>query len=61
MLWQAHLSEAERRCPRLPESRHLPEIVASRRQLRASLVCYWHKADMLNALTNVRFWGQSGH
>jgi hypothetical protein len=21
---------------------------------------YWHKADMLNALTNVRFWGQSG-
>jgi hypothetical protein len=23
-------------------------------------VCYWHKADMLNALTNVRFWGQSG-
>jgi hypothetical protein len=24
-------------------------------------VRYWHKADMLNALTNVRFWGQSGH
>jgi hypothetical protein len=24
-------------------------------------VCLWHKADMLNALTNVRFWGQSGH
>jgi hypothetical protein len=23
-------------------------------------VCYWHKADMLNALANVRFWGQSG-
>ena len=23
-------------------------------------VRYWHKADMLNALTNVRFWGQSG-
>jgi hypothetical protein len=22
-------------------------------------VCYWHKADMLNALTNVRFWRQS--
>jgi len=21
----------------------------------------WHKADMLNALTNVRFWGESGH
>jgi hypothetical protein len=24
-------------------------------------VSFWHKADMLNALTNVRFWGQSGH
>jgi hypothetical protein len=23
-------------------------------------VCLWHKADMLNALANVRFWGQSG-
>jgi hypothetical protein len=23
-------------------------------------VRFWHKADMLNALTNVRFWGQSG-
>jgi len=20
-------------------------------------VCFWHKADMLNAPTNVRFWG----
>jgi hypothetical protein len=24
-------------------------------------VRYWHKADMLNALTNVRSWGQSRH
>ena len=24
-------------------------------------VCLWHKADMLNAVTNVRFWEQSGH
>jgi hypothetical protein len=24
-------------------------------------VCFWHNADMLNAPTNVRFWGQSGH
>jgi hypothetical protein len=24
-------------------------------------VRYWHKADMLNALTNVRFWEQTGH
>ena len=23
-------------------------------------VCLWHKSDMLNALTNVRFWGQGG-
>ena len=22
---------------------------------------FWHKADMLNALTNLHFWGQSGH
>ena len=21
----------------------------------------WHKPDMLNALTNVRFWAQTGH
>jgi hypothetical protein len=29
--------------------------------LRAKLhVRLWHKADMLNALANVRFWGQSG-
>ena len=24
------------------------------------MVRFWHKADMLNALTNVHFWGQSG-
>ena len=24
-------------------------------------VCFWHLADMLNALTNVCFRGQSGH
>jgi hypothetical protein len=28
---------------------------------RGQNVCLWHKADMLNALTNVRFWEQSGH
>jgi hypothetical protein len=28
---------------------------------RCPNVCFWHKADMLNALTNVCFWGQSGH
>jgi len=26
---------------------------------RIGNVCYWHKADMLNALTNVRFWGKA--
>jgi hypothetical protein len=25
-----------------------------------SIGCLWHKADMLNALANIRFWGQSG-
>jgi hypothetical protein len=24
-------------------------------------VRFWQKADMLNALANVGFWGQSGH
>ena len=24
-------------------------------------VCYWHKADIPPALTNVRYWGESGH
>jgi hypothetical protein len=28
---------------------------------QAANVRFWHKADMLNALMNVRFWGQSGH
>jgi hypothetical protein len=31
-----------------------------RNVLTAHDVRYWHKADMLNALPNVRFWGQSG-
>ena len=26
-----------------------------------NIVRFWHKADMLNALTNVRFGGQGGH
>ena len=28
--------------------------------LPSTYVRLWHKADMLNALTNVRFWGLSG-
>jgi hypothetical protein len=28
--------------------------------LRIRNVRFWHKADILNALTNVRFWGQTG-
>ena len=27
---------------------------------RCPNVCFWRKSDILNALTNVRFWGQSG-
>jgi hypothetical protein len=33
-----------------------PPVLATARQN----VRYWHKADMLNALIIVRFWGQSG-
>ena len=29
--------------------------------MRFADVGLWHKADMLNALTNVRFWGRNGH
>jgi hypothetical protein len=28
---------------------------------RRTDVRYWHKADMLNALANVRFWEKTGH
>jgi hypothetical protein len=28
---------------------------------QVSDVRFWHKADMLNALTNVRLWGLGGH
>ena len=28
---------------------------------QVSEVRYWHRADMLNALTHVRFWEQTGH
>jgi hypothetical protein len=31
------------------------------RRLAFANVRLWHKADMLDALANVRFWGQSGH
>jgi hypothetical protein len=36
-----------------------PTYISEPAQFNAN-VRYWHKADMLNALTNVRFWGQSG-
>jgi hypothetical protein len=35
-------------------------LVRLRRSGQHDWVRFWHKADMLNALTNVRFWGQSG-
>jgi hypothetical protein len=37
------------------------EQAVLRRVLLNGTVRFWHKADMLNALTNVRFWGYSGH
>ena len=47
-----------------PEIRHRMALLpggATKQWLGLVLnVCLWHKADMLNALTNVRFWGQSG-
>jgi len=40
-------------------------IEAPSKEIRAAVadrdVRYWHLADMLNAPTNVRFWGQTGH
>jgi hypothetical protein len=38
-----------------PRSKEIRAAVADRD------VRYWHLADMLNAPTNVRFWGQTGH
>ena len=29
-------------------------------RVNGATVGFWHKADMLNALTDLRFWGQSG-
>jgi hypothetical protein len=34
-------------------------MASNRRSIGLGVRC-WHKADMLNALANVRFWGQSG-
>ena len=38
-----------------------PELDCPVRGPAASYVCFWYKADMLNAPTNVRFWEQTGH
>jgi hypothetical protein len=35
-------------------------VVVQKEDMEDMDVCFWHKADMLNALTNVRFWGLSG-
>jgi hypothetical protein len=43
--------------------RQLPRPISKRRKPIQAIrpdVRYWHIADMLNALTNVRFWGQRG-
>ena len=49
----------------LPWGMFLPLALNSIAQVgfasRSKGVRLWHKADMLNALTNVRFWGQGGH
>ena len=45
-----------------PGGRRLRSLDDAAPEWRGSLtiVRFWHTADMLNALTNVRFWGQSG-
>jgi hypothetical protein len=40
---------------------HITDIDAAAELSSKADVRLWHKADMLNALTNVRFWEQSGH
>ena len=42
-----------------PEAQH-PNFPLSA-SWQADYPILWHKADMLNPLTNVRFWGQSSH
>jgi hypothetical protein len=36
-------------------------VVVQKEDMEDMDVCFWHKADMLNALTNVGFWVESGH
>jgi hypothetical protein len=36
-------------------------MVLARKDFDLSQCPLWHKADVLVALSNVRFWGQSGH
>ena len=44
------------------EQRSLPRLREAASSTTAKFdVRFWHKADMLNALTNVRYWGQNGH
>ena len=48
---------------RLWRDRCLPTPVSARSMRGRDVlpsVCFWHKADMLKPLTNVRFWGQGG-
>ena len=40
--------------------RTAPAVLADLNQL-AAIVCFWHKADVQTALTNVRFEGNNGH
>jgi hypothetical protein len=44
---------------RVPAGVSYIEGVLGRRKI--ANVCFWHKADMLNAPTNVRFEGNNGH
>ena len=54
---------ALRHCPEWSPASLVCPMQTARFACKAAFdhVRLWHKADMLNALTNVRFWWQSGH
>jgi len=58
--WRAYLTHGHSVTPAQVTSTRVKEESMQNAPPRGGLR-FWHKADMLNALTNVRLWGQSGH
>ena len=54
---------ALRHCPEWSPASLICPMQTARFACKAAFdhVRLWHKADILNAITTVRFWGQSGH